>query len=314
MGQPGDHVEPRPRTAGPPRAAAPARRGHARPGSGRRGSCRRPGRATTGSAPKRVARVSRKRRRPSGSRREYATTTRSAAARCEFVSRCSSTSSIAFTTRVTSPSGRSGASTRSRERRNERNQSAERATAGGFGHRTSTPHGAWLAAATGVRDNGGIRRAAAPRRTRMRGTGSVVDERREHEHLELALEAAQLGTWNWDEETGRTVWDARLEAMHGMAPGDLRRHLRGLEGVAPPRRPGRVHRPGRSRDGRPRALRAAAPLDLARRLDPLARGTRSGHHRRRGSRAGHAWAWCSTSPSARNGRPRSPAASPRITS
>jgi PAS domain S-box-containing protein len=47
----------------------------------------------------------------------------------------------------------------------------------------------------------------------------VVDDRREHERLELALEAAQLGTWYWDEETGRTVWDHRLEAMHGMAPG-----------------------------------------------------------------------------------------------
>ena len=46
-----------------------------------------------------------------------------------------------------------------------------------------------------------------------------MDNRLEHEHLQLALEAAQLGTWYWDEETGRTVWDARLEAMHGMAPG-----------------------------------------------------------------------------------------------
>jgi PAS domain S-box-containing protein len=48
---------------------------------------------------------------------------------------------------------------------------------------------------------------------------SVVDDRREHERLELALEAAQLGTWYWDERTGLTVWDARLEAMHGMEPG-----------------------------------------------------------------------------------------------
>jgi PAS domain S-box-containing protein len=47
----------------------------------------------------------------------------------------------------------------------------------------------------------------------------VVDDRREHEHLQLALEAAQLGTWYWDEQTGLTVWDERLEAMHGMAPG-----------------------------------------------------------------------------------------------
>ncbi len=49
----------------------------------------------------------------------------------------------------------------------------------------------------------------------------MVDHQREHEHLQLALEAAQLGTWYWDEETGRTVWDARLEAMHGMAPGSF---------------------------------------------------------------------------------------------
>ena len=48
-----------------------------------------------------------------------------------------------------------------------------------------------------------------------------MDERREHEHLQLALEAAQLGTWYWDEQTGLTVWDARLEAMHGMAPGSF---------------------------------------------------------------------------------------------
>jgi PAS domain S-box-containing protein len=49
--------------------------------------------------------------------------------------------------------------------------------------------------------------------------GSPVDDRREHERLELALEAAELGTWYWDEQTGLTVWDARLEAMHGLAPG-----------------------------------------------------------------------------------------------
>ena len=49
----------------------------------------------------------------------------------------------------------------------------------------------------------------------------MVDDRLEHEHLQLALEAAQLGTWHWDEETGRTVWDARLEEMHGMAPGSF---------------------------------------------------------------------------------------------
>jgi PAS domain S-box-containing protein len=46
----------------------------------------------------------------------------------------------------------------------------------------------------------------------------VDDDRLEHERLELALEAANLGTWIWDIASGVTTWDTRLEAMHGMAP------------------------------------------------------------------------------------------------
>jgi PAS domain S-box-containing protein len=37
------------------------------------------------------------------------------------------------------------------------------------------------------------------------------------ERLALALEAAQL--WTWDMVLGTTVWDVRLEELHGMAPG-----------------------------------------------------------------------------------------------
>ncbi len=44
--------------------------------------------------------------------------------------------------------------------------------------------------------------------------GSPVDSR-----LALALEAAQLGTWTWDMVAGTTTWDARLEELHGLAPG-----------------------------------------------------------------------------------------------
>jgi len=47
----------------------------------------------------------------------------------------------------------------------------------------------------------------------------VVDDGLEHERLELALEAAKLGTWTWDMASGVTAWDERLEAMNGMAPG-----------------------------------------------------------------------------------------------
>jgi PAS domain S-box-containing protein len=37
--------------------------------------------------------------------------------------------------------------------------------------------------------------------------------------LQLALDAGQLGTWTWDMAAGRTVWDERLEELHGLEPG-----------------------------------------------------------------------------------------------
>jgi PAS domain S-box-containing protein len=43
---------------------------------------------------------------------------------------------------------------------------------------------------------------------------SVLDAR-----LALALEAAELGTWTWDIASGVTIWDVRLEQLHGLAPG-----------------------------------------------------------------------------------------------
>ena len=43
---------------------------------------------------------------------------------------------------------------------------------------------------------------------------SSVDQR-----FALALEAAQLGTWTWDMAARTTEWDARLEELHGIAPG-----------------------------------------------------------------------------------------------
>ncbi|MEO8692451.1 MAG: SpoIIE family protein phosphatase [Acidimicrobiales bacterium] len=39
------------------------------------------------------------------------------------------------------------------------------------------------------------------------------------DHLALALDAGELGTWRWDMATGETTWDTRLEALYGLAPG-----------------------------------------------------------------------------------------------
>ncbi len=40
-----------------------------------------------------------------------------------------------------------------------------------------------------------------------------------NEHLRLALDAGELGTFRWDMATGDTQWDARLEALFGLEPG-----------------------------------------------------------------------------------------------
>ena len=48
----------------------------------------------------------------------------------------------------------------------------------------------------------------------MTTANTLADQR-----LALALEAARLGTWTWDMASGVTTWDARLEEMHGLAPG-----------------------------------------------------------------------------------------------
>ncbi|MBV9174074.1 MAG: PAS domain S-box protein, partial [Chloroflexi bacterium] len=39
------------------------------------------------------------------------------------------------------------------------------------------------------------------------------------ERLELALEAANMGTWDWDLRTNQVAWSRELEAIHGFAPG-----------------------------------------------------------------------------------------------
>ena len=39
------------------------------------------------------------------------------------------------------------------------------------------------------------------------------------ERLALALEAAGLGTWTWDMASATTIWDVRLEELHGLPPG-----------------------------------------------------------------------------------------------
>ncbi|WP_404789500.1 PAS domain S-box protein [Altericista sp. CCNU0014] len=60
------------------------------------------------------------------------------------------------------------------------------------------------------------------------------------ERLSLALEAAQMGTWDWDIVTDKTIWDLRHEVIFGYEPGtpnrdyfdwERRVHPEDLEGI-----------------------------------------------------------------------------------
>jgi PAS domain S-box-containing protein len=41
------------------------------------------------------------------------------------------------------------------------------------------------------------------------------------DRLRLALDAGALGTWRWDVESGAVIWDERMEATFGLAPGEF---------------------------------------------------------------------------------------------
>jgi PAS domain-containing protein len=41
------------------------------------------------------------------------------------------------------------------------------------------------------------------------------------ERLHLAQQAGQMGTWEWDVQTGALQWSTALEPMHGFAPGSF---------------------------------------------------------------------------------------------
>ena len=49
-----------------------------------------------------------------------------------------------------------------------------------------------------------------------------------YQHLQLALEAGDLGTWRWDMATGAVTWDERLERLFGLEPGEFDGTYRGV--------------------------------------------------------------------------------------
>ncbi len=52
--------------------------------------------------------------------------------------------------------------------------------------------------------------------------------------LELAMEAAQMGSWDWDIQTGKVHWSTSLERLFGMAPGSFDGQYETVKGMIHP--------------------------------------------------------------------------------
>src|SRR5260370_1722760 len=54
------------------------------------------------------------------------------------------------------------------------------------------------------------------------------------ERLQMSLDAANVGTWDWNIRTGEVRWSENLERIHGQEPGVFRGTFEGfLDGVHP---------------------------------------------------------------------------------
>jgi PAS domain S-box-containing protein len=70
----------------------------------------------------------------------------------------------------------------------------------------------------------------------MREAGLALRDRQER--LAIALDAANVGTWDWNIRTGEVRWSDNLERIHGQAQGAFRGAFEGfLVGVHPEDRP-----------------------------------------------------------------------------
>jgi len=63
----------------------------------------------------------------------------------------------------------------------------------------------------------------------LRGTVQDISERKSmeqeirmaEERMRFSLEAANIGTWDWNIPTGKVSWSSNMEAVHGQAPGSF---------------------------------------------------------------------------------------------
>ena len=65
---------------------------------------------------------------------------------------------------------------------------------------------------------------ALRRERREREFADVLPQADDAQRVRLALGAANMGTWQWDLDTGHIEWDEQLEALFGLAPGTFDGH------------------------------------------------------------------------------------------
>ena len=131
------------------------------------------------------------------------------------------------------------------------------------------------------------RRGPAPPARRLGGhragaLGAVPRVRGHRLRFELAIDAAEIGSFDWDLTTGRLVWDDRLVEIFGYER-TLRRLDRGVQrrGSTPTTAPG-LRRPCSTAIDACGDFEAEYRIVLPDRRDPLGAGPRPGAGRRHG--------------------------------
>jgi len=53
----------------------------------------------------------------------------------------------------------------------------------------------------------------------LRGHNALQDEPSYQRQVQLALETANIGTWEWDPQADRVIWSENFERLHGFERG-----------------------------------------------------------------------------------------------
>ena len=78
-------------------------------------------------------------------------------------------------------------------------------------------------------------RDATPDQSVERGSTDTAEALgRGEASLRLALEAGQMGTWEWDIRTGEIQWSENLERLHGLPPGSFGRNFEAYKALIHP--------------------------------------------------------------------------------